>query len=364
MISVERDFLEFEVGEPHKKSFLTTYLGRKIESLSLGDLLVIALLAIIIASEYFYIATPYGHGMNLPEGTTWSWRLAGESFYFSTVTFTTLGYGDISPVGVGRLLAVFLVLGGLSIVSLTIGKLASERQQAHLLLLHTSDCQRRISGYVSELDDYIKDLKLSMENHDPALAKIKLKGLKPFVEAISNYVAFHSFQSNLIEFGNDTAITILLRKLEETAKCLSDVFKKQKFEEPVGSRCLALIGRMAALEALVVRFQEKKIREIKAGSGWRYSFHSYLVAVGVSKEIDTSNNVVRARVLFLMNKSLHEWSRENQSEWLLRKILNLLPEGERANWEPHQHKRIAQELKVSNNLASSCIRVLIERGVI
>lgn len=346
-----------------RRAFSLHILVEKIEALSLGDLLVIALLALTIASEYFYIATPYGHGMNLPEGATWSWKLAKESFYFSTVTFTTLGYGDISPVGFGRLIAMLLVIGGLSIISLTIGKLASERQQAHLLLLHTSDCQRRISGYVSELDNYIQELKFSIANNDSVLAKAKLKELKPFIEAISNYVAFHSFQSNLIEFGNDTAITILLRKLEETSYCLSNVFKKKKFEEPIGSRCLALAGRIAALEALVVRFQEKKIRELKAGSGWRYSFHTCLVAVGVSQEVDTSKNIVRSRILFSINKNLHEWSSKNQSEWLLNKVLNLLPDGERASWEPHQHKKIAKELKISNSLASSCISVLIERGL-
>lgn len=363
MASVKTEFQEFEVGEPHEKNFLTTRLGRKLETLSLGDLLVTALLALIIASEYFYIATPYGHGMDVADTVAWSWSLAGESIYFSTITFTTLGYGDISPIGLGRLMAMLLVVGGLTIVSLAIGKIASERQQAYLLLLHTSDCQRRISGYIDDLDDYVCKLNYSMASNDPALAKVKLKELKPLVEAISNYVAFHSFQSNLIEFGNDTAITRLLGKMEEVAQSLSDIFKTRNFGEPIGSRSLALCRRIAALEALVIRFQEKKIRELQTGIGWRFSFHRYFAALGLAENIDTSKIAKRACLLFNMNKALHDWSDCNQSEWLLERVISLLPEEPRTLWAPHQHKRIAQKLNISNKLASACISTLIQRNV-
>ena len=40
-----------------------------------------------------------------------------DSFYFTVVTFTTLGYGDISPqTDIGKLFTVVLVLAGIAIL--------------------------------------------------------------------------------------------------------------------------------------------------------------------------------------------------------------------------------------------------------
>ena len=44
-----------------------------------------------------------------------------DSLYFSIVTFTTLGYGDIQPVPAGRLLAAFQALSGYIYLGLGIG---------------------------------------------------------------------------------------------------------------------------------------------------------------------------------------------------------------------------------------------------
>ncbi|WP_129468924.1 MULTISPECIES: potassium channel family protein [Mesorhizobium] len=68
------------------------------------------------------------------------------------VTFTSLGYGDYVPEGLGRFFAIFDVVSGLALTALLIGKFASERQSAILVLLHTSDCQQRISGFAQELE--------------------------------------------------------------------------------------------------------------------------------------------------------------------------------------------------------------------
>jgi hypothetical protein len=43
------------------------------------------------------------------------------------------------------------VLFGLTVVTLVIGKIASERSQATLFLLHTSDRERRLQGFVEDI---------------------------------------------------------------------------------------------------------------------------------------------------------------------------------------------------------------------
>lgn len=50
----------------------------------------------------------------------------GDALWWSLTTVTTVGYGDLAPVtGVGRLIAAFLMLGGISLVGVVTATLAS-----------------------------------------------------------------------------------------------------------------------------------------------------------------------------------------------------------------------------------------------
>ncbi|MEH0758552.1 pentapeptide repeat-containing protein [Vibrio sp. 16] len=65
-------------------------------------------LIFVCAMAYFFLDTTGAHPIY--EGVTgWQFYLLEffNSLYFSVVTFTTLGYGDISPVGVARFIAAF-----------------------------------------------------------------------------------------------------------------------------------------------------------------------------------------------------------------------------------------------------------------
>lgn len=360
--STDEDVFDVVINEPHDKGFLTTRIGRKIEDVSFGDLLVVALLALIISSEYYFIFTPLGHGLNVKN--SWSVDLVLDSIYFSFVTFTTLGYGDLSPVGVGRFTAVALVLCGLVIVALTIGKIASERQQSMLLLLHTSDCQRRISGFIEKLDGYLKCIKDSSKCSRSIKAdkvKLQLDGLRYLLEAIENYVAFHLYQSKMIDFGNDTAVTMLLRKKEELADALVMLFRSDVADEVICSRSLALSRKLAFFEALILKFQDKKAISGQSGSGWKNSFVGLRKKIGLAKEIVPPTRG-RDGSLKLKYDSFCEISKKEHSEWLFSQVEKLLPPPPRIQWARHQHKRIAKELGISNKLAESCIKVLILRG--
>jgi hypothetical protein len=60
-------------------------------------------------------------GFHFIEGTGTWW----DAFYFSCVTLTTVGYGDLTPsTDGGKVLAIFFILIGLSVVAASIGILA------------------------------------------------------------------------------------------------------------------------------------------------------------------------------------------------------------------------------------------------
>jgi len=58
------------------------------------------------------------------------------AFYFSIVTFSSLGYGDIVPVGYGRIIAMLEVILGLLFIGTLVSKLVSMRQELLLSRLY------------------------------------------------------------------------------------------------------------------------------------------------------------------------------------------------------------------------------------
>lgn len=72
---------------------------------------------VIVSGAWFY---------HVREG--WSWL---DSFYFTIITLTTVGYGDLSPqTSIGKIFTMVYILVGLSIISGFIVLLA-EHQQAN-----------------------------------------------------------------------------------------------------------------------------------------------------------------------------------------------------------------------------------------
>jgi hypothetical protein len=56
------------------------------------------------------------------------WVHFPDCLYFSVVTFTSLGYGDIVPHGVGKILACLEVMLGLAFLGVFIAKLTSSKR--------------------------------------------------------------------------------------------------------------------------------------------------------------------------------------------------------------------------------------------
>lgn len=74
------------------------------------------------------------HAPTLPAGTKVSEFI--EALYFSVITATSVGYGDILPQGVSKLFASLEAILGLSLFAILVSKPISERQEHTLMRTH------------------------------------------------------------------------------------------------------------------------------------------------------------------------------------------------------------------------------------
>ena len=108
------------------------------DRISFGALLVGFFGAILTCSLMFLLLSTCapGHGVRSEDGSVNFF----DCLYFSTVTISSLGYGDLKPVGASRAVAGAEVLVGLVVVGLAIAKLAAQGTSS-IRRLH-----RRIGG--------------------------------------------------------------------------------------------------------------------------------------------------------------------------------------------------------------------------
>lgn len=346
---------ELMLEKPKSKPQISSRLGRFFENCSYFDILFLSLILILISSLYFsHVTVENGLGRNV------SYL---ESLYFSFVTFTTLGYGDLTPKGFGRVVSVLISLAGLLSTALVIGKFSSERQQAMLLLLHTSDCERRIADFSEKIKEYTYELELAVVRQKFHNAREITKKIGSLFEACSNYVIFHANQSRLTQFGNDASLINLYRSIESLQeKCISVyILMGCESDDIVASRTYSLSKKCCSFIRTMYFLHTKK-----NGSGYfrrvTDNLECYLCKekvqdTGVSSSLlsikeNTWNNLLAFDV----------WIRKNVNPMILEEVLKKMPYGEPVTWKKNTGKIIAEELRVSNKITQECIKVLRRSG--
>lgn len=98
-----------------------------------------------------YRALLYWVGIILLTGTLFYNRIEGwsllDSFYFSVITLTTIGYGDLTPTQpISKLFTICYIFIGLSILLAFINQLAGERLEIHSGRFRQPDNQDKGSG--------------------------------------------------------------------------------------------------------------------------------------------------------------------------------------------------------------------------
>lgn len=317
------------------------------------DLLAAGVGTIFLSSIYFWLA-PQPDSIN-KHATTFS-----DAVYFSIVTFTSLGYGDLSPQGLGRFVASTNVILGLVFVALLVGKFASERQQSILLLLHTSDCQRRLNEFTEQLQKLDAMLTAPAEPESTKANRETLKISAERLEIISNYLIFNSNQARLVDFGNDSALFALYDEIARMQRTCISIHKAEKEDLLSARRSLAVATKCLAIIKLMLAFHKHAILR----TSYLESFAKKIRASFKLIEPNTPSPLT-LRVNTLYDKMcfeaelLRRWSSSTLGPLVMDNVRNKMPTGPIKDWPEGVHKEIASQLGISNRLTQKCLDELI-----
>jgi hypothetical protein len=144
-----------------------------------------------------------------------------DCLYFSVVTFTSLGYGDLTPCGFGRLAACVEVILGLGLFGVGVAKLASHKQSYLLNQLYARELQRRLDLFAESLQEHRRrctelvrsadQTTLPVEGAMRLLEKVKTEVIK--IRAVVSFESRNGYLLSGIPIGSITGLLQALSRL-------------------------------------------------------------------------------------------------------------------------------------------------------
>lgn len=204
-------------------SFHSELLVKWLDHLTFPRIFLLwAIIILLFALGYFYLATDVStliHSKdNLPISNL------SDCIYFSFITATTTGFGDITPVGSFKLFAIFEVVVGIILLALVTSRLVSIKQNVILDQIYDisiSDNVNRLRLSLSTFINNLNDLTISLQEDTPNYKEVQEINflflqyediLKKIISLSSNGGKLYAKSLNFLD--NELLIYNLLNSLE------------------------------------------------------------------------------------------------------------------------------------------------------
>jgi hypothetical protein len=317
--------------KPRKK--LTTWLGKYVEKLSFLSIGLAIATVILCTAGYFWLvpgttSISPAKGLDLP-----------VALYFSIVSFTSLGFGDIYPLHFGKVITSTEVLLGIMLVAVFIGKIASERQSALLLLVYTSQQQVRIRGFADDIASKVKVLQQACQDKDRQTMIDLAKSTYRYTSSICSYLIVQAENGDVAAFGNLSSLRRLYRAFYGLQSAALDVMNVYGLPENITRTYGNMIGKLSGNAARMLPFH--------ADDEDACNLLQMLTHGG--KELTKWNEAIANGTLVL-------YAETTMTPELLEKVKQKLQTGPLRR---NIHRDIANELAISNKLADKCVKHLL-----
>jgi len=168
-----------------------------IESLKLSHILALWLLLTLIFAAAYYGLT-YSQDI-IYQGKPLTSNITGfaNAIYFSFITATTIGYGDIAPQGVAKVLAIIEAIISMALFGLLIEKLISLKQDELHQQIKTHTIEEAYNNTISTLYIVRSDIKELIEKIQKTPKKAKSSEFESIISEFNH--GLNGFNNNIIE---------------------------------------------------------------------------------------------------------------------------------------------------------------------
>jgi hypothetical protein len=201
-----------------------------VDGLSAARLFVIWLAVIVACGVAYWLIDSIGQPGLVEAGTrvTGSLRGLSAAVYFSFITATSVGYGDILPVGPTRILAVAEAVCGLLIFGLLIAKFVSYRQDMLVREIHSVTFEERLDRVQTNLHLVVSELLAIAALCDDGSTRVAKLG--PRLETTTLVFAselhtVHALLFNPQRAPEEAVLGAILANLASALNTLGDVLK-------------------------------------------------------------------------------------------------------------------------------------------
>jgi hypothetical protein len=199
-----------------------------IDSLSTAQLSAIWLAVIVACGAAYWLIDLSGAAGLVEAGARVGTNLRGllTAIYFSFITATSVGYGDVLPVGATRMLAVAEAVAGLLIFGLLIAKFVSYRQDMLVREIHSVTFEERLARVQTNLHLVVSELLAIAVLCDDGAARVERLGPRLETTALvfaSELHAVHGLLYNPRQAPDEPVLGAILANLASALNTLGEV---------------------------------------------------------------------------------------------------------------------------------------------
>jgi len=203
------------------------------ERRSTADLVILWFGTIGTCAIIYWLLSAYSMGGLREEGATLGGGLHGllTAIYFSFVTATSVGFGDVVPLGAVRAVAIVEAVAGLLIFGAVVSKLVSRRQEQVVSEIHRIAFEDRLERVQTDLHSVLMEMQtIGQQCRSPAadVHQVSARLESASGVALAELRTIHDLLYRPQSLPEETALEgilasleILLRELRELLRCVS-----------------------------------------------------------------------------------------------------------------------------------------------
>ncbi len=286
--------------EKHQKKMF--YRNRKfllfIDRWNLGDVFIVMIGWIFFLAFCYYLVSTWNMGSILEKDV--KVQDAFDFIYFSFVSFTTVGYGDLIPTGVCKAISVVEGMSNFLFMGIFISKLTSYKSDYMMKRIYTAELENRFQGFTSGV----------REGHDAILNMLMsgnwdeddLQRLLNILLGVRRYIGYETYYGDVY---SDVSRKVIQQFLKVIIDFYNEIDKNKLVfvSKGMGKEINKVLYKIIQTESIIANiiFENEKSDRVKEK---KYCQRIIIDAVNFSnrylgKELKVNGEIVQKKKLYV-----------------------------------------------------------------